>query len=290
MTEWVITCNLKSYDVVSAFKKLDELEWKQSTNVEVGDMIYIYVGAPTSAIQYRCKAIAVNLPKGKIDDSEFIIDDSNYGNYGNYMRLCLLDTYNDDRLKYAALKKNGLKTVQGPSKITEEFSAYLNEINNSYKVEDQKEDDCLVTAVNNIELTDDMLFEYNGVKKKKSNPIHTNGSKIYRRDRQTAINALAHAQYLCEIDAKHPTFIRKRYNKNYTEPHHLVPMAYSDEFDVSLDVEENIVSLCSNCHNQIHYGVDADKLIKKLYEDRKDLLSNVGIDISVSRLLEMYGY
>ena len=67
-------------------------------------------------------------------------------------------------------------------------------------------------------------------------------------------------------------------------------MAYSDEFDVSLDVEENIVSLCSNCHNQIHYGVDADKLIKKLYADRKDLLSTVGIDISVSRLLEMYGY
>lgn len=67
-------------------------------------------------------------------------------------------------------------------------------------------------------------------------------------------------------------------------------MAFSDEFEVSLDVEENIVSLCSNCHNQIHYGKDADKLIAKLYEERKDILKKVGIVISLDRLLAMYGY
>ena len=88
----------------------------------------------------------------------------------------------------------------------------------------------------------------------------------------------------------HPTFIRKKSDKKYTEPHHLIPMAFSDEFDVSLDVEENIVSLCSNCHNQIHYGKDADVLLRKLYEERKDALASVGIKITLERLLEMYGY
>lgn len=83
---------------------------------------------------------------------------------------------------------------------------------------------------------------------------------------------MAHANYECEIDVSHPTFIRKKSDKKYTEPHHLIPMAFSDEFDVSLDVEENIVSLCSNCHNQIHYGKDADVLLRKLYEERKDEL------------------
>lgn len=67
-------------------------------------------------------------------------------------------------------------------------------------------------------------------------------------------------------------------------------MAFSEEFDVSLDVEENIVSLCSNCHNQIHYGKDADVLLRKLYEERKDALASVGIKITLERLLEMYGY
>ena len=83
-------------------------------------------------------------------------------------------------------------------------------------------------------------------------------------------------------------FIRKKSNKKYTEPHHLVPMAFSDEFEVSLDREENIVSLCSNCHNQIHYGIDADVLIKKLYNERKEALESVGIKITLEHLLSRY--
>lgn len=102
-------------------------------------------------------------------------------------------------------------------------------------------------------------FEYNGTVKHKENPIYINGRKTYPRDKQTSINALVHANYECEIDCSHPTFIRRNSGKKYTEPHHLVPMAYSGMFEVSLDREQNIVSLCSNCHNQIHYGIDSDK-------------------------------
>ena len=65
-------------------------------------------------------------------------------------------------------------------------------------------------------------------------------------------------------------------------------MAFQDRFDVSLDVEENIVSLCSNCHNQIHYGKDADKLLKKLFESRKKDLEKVGIKVAFEELLKMY--
>ena len=49
----------------------------------------------------------------------------------------------------------------------------------------------------------------------------------------------------------------------------LVPLAYSDKFNVSLDVEENLVSLCSNCHNNLHYGKAFESLLKKLYKDSK---------------------
>ena len=58
---------------------------------------------------------------------------------------------------------------------------------------------------------------------------------------------------------------------------------------MSLDREENIVSLCSNCHNEIHYGRDAMVLIEKLYSDRKELLESIGITITLGELLEMYG-
>ncbi len=154
----------------------------------------------------------------------------------------------------------------------------------------EKEDQNLVNDLKLASISKGIKdFKYIGAAKDKASPIITNGHKVFPRDRQVAINALAHAHYTCEIDKKHPTFLRKNSDKNYTEPHHLIPMAFSEEFDASLDVEENIVSLCSNCHNQIHYGEGADVLLKKLYKERKAHLQNVGIDITLERLLGMYG-
>lgn len=56
----------------------------------------------------------------------------------------------------------------------------------------------------------------------------------------------------------------------------------------SLDVEANIVSLCSNCHNKIHYGQNAAELVTKLYELRKSELEKCNINISLDELLELY--
>ncbi len=154
----------------------------------------------------------------------------------------------------------------------------------------EKEDEELVDYLKQASLkASPKEFVYVNEIKEKAEPVYTEGHKVYPRDRQTAINALAHAGYKCEIDPDHHTFIRKNSDKPYTEPHHLIPMAFSDDFDVSLDVEQNIVSLCSNCHNEIHYGRDAEDLITQLYDDRKDLLSAVGIVITLDELLEMYG-
>ena len=74
MTEWIITCNINVYNVEGAFDKLDTIDWKQSTYVEKGDIVYIYVGAPMSAIRYKCEAMEVELPEATIDDSEFVLD------------------------------------------------------------------------------------------------------------------------------------------------------------------------------------------------------------------------
>ncbi len=108
------------------------------------------------------------------------------------------------------------------------------------------------------------------------------------RDPTVAANALCNADYKCEICASHPTFIRKSNRKPYTEPHHLVPMKAQKDFTVSLDVENNVVSLCSNCHNQIHYGENVDDVLKYLYDRRKDTLSLVGINLSYDELKKYY--
>lgn len=54
-------------------------------------------------------------------------------------------------------------------------------------------------------------------------------------------------------------------------------MAEQERFEYSLDVQTNIVSLCSNCHKRLHYGKDPELLLKQLYEERKDELKAAGI-------------
>ena len=71
-------------------------------------------------------------------------------------------------------------------------------------------------------------------------------------------------------------------------PHHLVPLSCHSSFEVSLDVEENIVSLCSNCHNKLHYGRDIEETLRILYDARSSLLAKAGIDISFPNLLRIY--
>lgn len=131
-------------------------------------------------------------------------------------------------------------------------------------------------------------YIYTPEPEKRGMPVIRNNIKIYPRNKKRAANALAYADFVCEIDECHPTFIRKSSSKNYVEPHHLVPMEYSEQFENSLDVEANIVSLCSNCHNEIHYGRDYEVLLKKLYDACKDILLKAGIKVTFDELKEMY--
>ena len=41
ITEWIISGNPKKYNVVDAFHELGKVDWKQSTNISEGDIVYI---------------------------------------------------------------------------------------------------------------------------------------------------------------------------------------------------------------------------------------------------------
>ncbi len=123
----------------------------------------------------------------------------------------------------------------------------------------------------------------------KKEPIRSeSGALIHPRDPKMALYALKLAGHKCELDPSHYCFPRRKDGRPYTEVHHLIPMCNYDDFDFSIDVPENIVSLCSSCHNEIHYGKHSADLIKKLFEKRKEKLSEAGIEITVDELLRYY--
>ena len=168
------------------------------------------------------------------------------------------------------------------------YAVYGHPRNKSVLLTDEQE----IDKIANIAFTEELESNQQGYdesKKPKQKPTYTNVQKQYPRDPKEAQTAMALAHHSCEICATHKTFKRRKDGLPYTEPHHLIPMSYSDEFSQSLDRAQNIVSLCSNCHNQIHYGEGAKEMVLTLFASRKEALKKIGINVSEKILLKMYG-
>ncbi|MCP4653454.1 MAG: hypothetical protein GY858_08780 [Candidatus Omnitrophica bacterium] len=116
-------------------------------------------------------------------------------------------------------------------------------------------------------------------------------SNQYPRKPRHAKKAIVNAKYLCEINNAHITFINPATQKNYTEAHHLIPMQYQSEYIYSIDVPENIISLCPNCHRKIHKALSElkkDMLQAILTKQKEKDLQKREINITLPKLFEYY--
>ncbi len=96
------------------------------------------------------------------------------------------------------------------------------------------------------------------------------------------------ANYMCEINSSHETFIAESTQKQYMEGHHVIPLKNQGKFSVSLDVYANIVCLCPICHRLLHHGLQEDKksALDKIYYQRAERLNQSGIRLSREEFLE----
>ena len=116
--EWIIPSNPKYYDIVHAFDETDEIDWKQGAGIKEGDTIFMYVGAPVSAILYKCKVTKTDIPYRYQDDNLTI---------KALMKIKLLKRYDPDKFTFSTLKdKYGIYAVRGPRGITNSLSSDLN--------------------------------------------------------------------------------------------------------------------------------------------------------------------
>ena len=87
--------------------------------------------------------------------------------------------------------------------------------------------------------------------------LNTNSKNTrYKTDAKLAKTVLANKGYICENaelqGIMHDTFTSKK-GVRYQEAHHLIPMKAQKDFgDKNIDIPENIVGLCPNCHRAIH--------------------------------------
>ena len=115
-------------------------------------------------------------------------------------------------------------------------------------------------------------------------------SMRYPASRKIAQEALKEADFRCEFDPSHDTFISGSSGNPYVEGHHLVPLSRHENFKVSLDVHSNVVALCPNCHRKIHHAGNDERnmIIKHLFELREENLRKSGIEVDLQTLQSFY--
>ena len=114
---WIVPANPKYYDVQKAFDEAEEINWKQGKGIKTGDMVYLYVAAPVSAILYKCRVTKTDIPF-RFDNGEVRMS--------SVMKIKLLKRYEPDRFTFDVLgKEYGIFAVRGPRGIPESLREAL---------------------------------------------------------------------------------------------------------------------------------------------------------------------
>ncbi len=115
--EWIVPANPKYYDIEHAFDGREEIDWKQGRGIRTGDTVYMYVGAPVSAILYQCTVTETDIP--------FSYSDENVSMTA-LMKIRLKRRYEPDRFPFDTLKEEyGIYAVRGPRGIPHSLSEAL---------------------------------------------------------------------------------------------------------------------------------------------------------------------
>lgn len=139
-TEWLISGNPTKFDVVAAFKELKKIDWKQSTNVAVGDIVYIYVSQGYQSIKYKCKVNKVDITKPEIDDRKYDITGEFDGTYGRYMEIELIKELEGELYSKKSMETHGFISPQSPIRVTPKLKEYLDLVQNLQETQELDSD------------------------------------------------------------------------------------------------------------------------------------------------------
>ena len=115
--EWLIPSNPKYYDSIHAFDDTDEISWKQGAGIKTGDIVFMYIGAPASAIYYKCVVTETDIPWQYEREGLTI---------RSLMRIRLLKRYDPERFTFSVLNQEyGIFAVRGPRGVPPKLSEAL---------------------------------------------------------------------------------------------------------------------------------------------------------------------
>lgn len=121
ITDWLIPANPKFYDVEEGLAESPDgtVLWKQSSDIRVGDTVYMYMAAPVSAVRYKFTAREVNIPWEYADENVTM---------KRAMRLKLLERYDAIPIGRDVLQNHGVYAVRGPRGMPRSLVTEISEL------------------------------------------------------------------------------------------------------------------------------------------------------------------
>lgn len=240
MATWVLISNNSFYRFDDWLLSHDVISWRQASNFEQDDTIYVYTTKPVARITYKMICIGANLPTSKyIDDEDYWMDKSIYRdvivNYKRFAEFKLVERLpNIPQLSYEILRDHGLKTVQRTHRMREELRNYIELVLNNKT----NNNDCEVDYP-----FDEIAFYEGAVTKVLVNKYERNA-----KARQECI-----AQHGCKCVVCGCDFA-ERYGKlgeGFIHVHHIVPIGSVGK-EYVLNPAEDLIPVCPNCHYMLH--------------------------------------
>lgn len=255
--EWIIPANKKVYDHASAFKKWGYIDWQQNVNYSVGDIVYVYCAKPIKKIMYKTQVEKIKLNFDQIvDDKEFWIDKSKNNEPAShqYVRLKLINQFDDDRLSLELLKKNGLKSApQRAIKIkNNDLENYINKVTSDYDIEK------IFPESDDIQ---DNIYE--GAK------VSINVNR-YERSSVARDNCIEYHGCVCKVCGMDFEKMYGEIGKGFIHVHHIKPLSEINE-EYIVDYKKDLIPVCPNCHAMLHRKM-GDKFFT--VEELKQIIKN----------------
>ncbi len=114
---WIVPANPKYFDVISYFNGFDVVEWPLHCKAMIGDIVYVYVAKPYSAIMFKCEVVET--------DIAYDYKDSNIS-MNRVMRIKLLNRYDEGLYNKELLGRFGVKAIRGARRMPRELEEYIN--------------------------------------------------------------------------------------------------------------------------------------------------------------------
>ena len=112
---WIVPANPKYYDIERHFEERRDVIWKQGSRIQPGDIVYMYIAAPVSAIRYKCLVKKTDIPyryKGAVSMKKI-------------MSMDVLEVYEEDLCPFPVLKRLGITAIRGQRTATKEFCDFM---------------------------------------------------------------------------------------------------------------------------------------------------------------------